>query len=190
MAIQWTFRMNELVFVEKDGEWYEAKIRGMQGSWDNIQQKIIESYTVEYCNPTMGPFELVIVDRIKNTNDPFIVDLIEKGEITPNVYDLSTQAGIDEMVAAHNKWRAEVGVPPVTWDAELARHAQEWANNLLELDVLQHSTHSQRDYAGENLFWSSDPHVTPTQVVDAWGSEKQDNTKEDNSGWPDKGCGP
>ncbi len=183
MAFQWTFDLskNEPVFVEKESNWYEARLRGASGSWDSAQQKIVEWYTVDYSDPDLGPNETVVVDKIKKADDPFILNLLKSGDVPQKLYDLATREGIDEMVAAHNKWRAEVGSPPVVWDPQLAESAQEWADILLGLDVMKHSSHEERDNKGENLFWSSDPYTTPTQVVDSWGSEIEWYNYDDNS---------
>ncbi|MCI5141874.1 MAG: hypothetical protein D3909_09155, partial [Candidatus Electrothrix sp. ATG1] len=34
------------------------------------------------------------------------------------------------LIAAHNKWRAQVSVPGLQWSEPLARSAQSWANTL------------------------------------------------------------
>ena len=53
-----------------------------------------------------------------------------------------------EMVAAHNKWRQEAGVPEVKWSASVAAPAQRWA------DHLQQEKHcSNKPHAIGNLYW-------------------------------------
>lgn len=39
---------------------------------------------------------------------------------------------------AHNTYRAEHGVPPLAWSAELTRQAQKWADVLASKDELKH----------------------------------------------------
>jgi uncharacterized protein YkwD len=85
---------------------------------------------------------------------------------------------IDEMLNAHNKWRAKVGVPPLRWSNELASYAQNWANQLAARGQLEHR--QERKY-GENLFMGSGNKWSPTEVVDDWGSEVQDYDYSSNS---------
>lgn len=73
-----------------------------------------------------------------------------------------------DLLRAHNRWRAKVGVPNLTWSNTLAAGAQEWANKLAASGTLQHDASSG---FGENLSISSGPQ-TPTEAVDNWGSEK------------------
>jgi uncharacterized protein YkwD len=81
-----------------------------------------------------------------------------------------TAAQIDEMVREHNRWRAEVGVPNLTWSNSLAAGAQEWANQLAAQGG--NLVHSSGNY-GENLFGGGGKAWGPTDAVNSWGSEKQ-----------------
>lgn len=55
---------------------------------------------------------------------------------------------IDEILNAHNKYRNEVGAPPLIWSEDLAADAKSWANNLnTNIHQLQHSKLGH----GENL---------------------------------------
>lgn len=72
------------------------------------------------------------------------------------------------ILAAHNKYRAEVGVPPLRWSDSLAASATQWANHLAQTGTLQHSGR-----AGENLAQGSAGAFSVTQLVDIWGREKQ-----------------
>ncbi|MCJ7444961.1 MAG: CAP domain-containing protein [Methanotrichaceae archaeon] len=75
-----------------------------------------------------------------------------------------------EILSAHNKYRAEVNIPPLVWSDTLASGAQEWADYLATLGRLQHSNSGY----GENLWMGSPPgYFSYTQMVDGWGSEKQ-----------------
>jgi len=88
------------------------------------------------------------------------------------------------IVAAHNKWRTEVGVQALSHSPKLAKSAQAWANHLKQSRncAMQHSTPKGR--YGENLFWASPlmwsdgrkelRKVSPAEVIDSWGSEKAD----------------
>ena len=81
-----------------------------------------------------------------------------------------TAAQVDEMVREHNRWRAEVGVPNLTWSDSLAAGAQGWANQLAAQGG--NLVHSSGNY-GENLFGGGGKAWGPTDAVNSWGSEKQ-----------------
>jgi pathogenesis-related protein 1 len=82
------------------------------------------------------------------------------------------------IVAAHNRVRAQVGVPPMTWSDDVARVAQRWADHLAARRCKLE--HNGRARLGENLFWSSGP-ADATQVVAAWAAEKQSYSYRTNS---------
>ncbi len=74
------------------------------------------------------------------------------------------------MVDAHNAVRAEVGVGPVTWDANLADFAHRYVATLARSCALKHSAGSGY---GENLAaWTQQ--ASPTKAVDLWAKEKAD----------------
>src|SRR3954465_6650101 len=50
---------------------------------------------------------------------------VAAGKCGPNKL---TMTEISDLIAAHDKVRAEVKVGPLTWDCRLADMAQEWAN--------------------------------------------------------------
>jgi len=75
-----------------------------------------------------------------------------------------------EILAAHNKYRAAVGVPALQWSDSLAAGAQQYANYLASTGQFQHSGSP----FGENLAEGGPPNAfTVTQLVDMWGNEKQ-----------------
>ncbi|MCM0589492.1 MAG: CAP domain-containing protein [Gloeotrichia echinulata DEX184] len=75
-----------------------------------------------------------------------------------------------EILNAHNRYRSEVGLPPLVWSNELAAQAQQWANYLSQNELFQHSkTNGQ----GENLWMGTSRRFSFTQMVDSWGQEKQ-----------------
>ncbi|KAJ0028689.1 hypothetical protein Pint_35521 [Pistacia integerrima] len=91
------------------------------------------------------------------------------------VFTVATKAHEDEelmkqeFLDAHNKIREHMGEPPLNWDEELAKCAQNWANALSgDCNMI----HSYGPY-GENLFWGGYDHWTPTEVVQSWASESQ-----------------
>lgn len=103
-----------------------------------------------------------------------------------------------ETVAAHNAWRTLVGVPNIAWSNTLAATAQAYADHLKATNNCA-MVHSGAAGLGENLYWASGlmygngttaPNPkTPTQVVDAWASEKANYTYASNSCAAGKVCG-
>lgn len=76
-----------------------------------------------------------------------------------------TAAEITDIVAAHNKARAEMKLSPVIWDCKLADLAQEWASK-------GDFKHRQGIPFGENMFVSSNPTEPISSVVARWMMEK------------------
>jgi pathogenesis-related protein 1 len=75
------------------------------------------------------------------------------------------------MLAAHNKVRRKVNVPPLTWSDKLAASSQEWANTLLARGEFIHRAKSSY---GENLLAIQGASASPEEVIDAWDSESED----------------
>ena len=74
-----------------------------------------------------------------------------------------------QILALHNKYRAEVGVPPLRWSDKLAYGAEQWAKAIAGLAQLQHSGTSG---IGENLaFWKGSP-ASIGQMIAVWAAEK------------------
>jgi uncharacterized protein YkwD len=71
-----------------------------------------------------------------------------------------------ELLAAHNAYRASLGLPPVRWSYQLAANAQRWAVHLAEIGELEHSG------PGQNLAMAASGTQSLTQLVDLWGSEQ------------------
>ncbi len=80
-----------------------------------------------------------------------------------------------ELTAAHNKYRVDLGIPPLVWSQILAKDAQKWADYLALRGgrSLMHSPDSERENQGENLWMGSAGHYSLTQMVDRWGAEKK-----------------
>jgi hypothetical protein len=77
---------------------------------------------------------------------------------------------VQEILAAHNRYRAAVGVPALQWSDSLAAGAQRWADYLASTGQLQHSA---APGVGENLAAGTDGFYTVTQLVAIWGYEKR-----------------
>ncbi|HQT40451.1 MAG TPA: CAP family protein [Acidocella sp.] len=74
---------------------------------------------------------------------------------------------IGELLAAHNAYRAPIGLPPLHWSAVLADEAQDWAEHLAQIGTLAHSG------PGQNLAWATAGSVSLTQFVNLWGGERR-----------------
>lgn len=71
-----------------------------------------------------------------------------------------------ELLAAHNKYRAALGLPPLQWSERLAASAQRWADHLASVGRLEHSG------SGQNLAIAASGSQSLTQLVDLWGNER------------------
>ena len=73
----------------------------------------------------------------------------------------------EDLVKLHNKARKEVGVDPVKWSPTLAKHAQEWADELARTGKWEHRKGNKY---GENL--SRGTGYTVLELVEGWYDEK------------------
>lgn len=102
------------------------------------------------------------------------------------------------MLQAHNRWRAQVGVPPLVWSDALAQSSARWAAQLDQGGQCG-MEHSDTPDLGENLYWASPvrwsnglrtlQELAPAFVVDVWGRESADFQVDANSCRPGKTCG-
>ncbi len=77
------------------------------------------------------------------------------------------------VLAAQNRERAALGLPPMVWDASLAASAGHWANALARSGRFEHAPFNPADPQGENL-WAGTRGYFPIEArVDAWLREKQ-----------------
>lgn len=75
------------------------------------------------------------------------------------------------LLAAHNRERAALGVPPLAWDSALAADAASWAGSLARSGTFEHS---QADTAqGENLWAGARGAWSPEEMIGAWIAEKR-----------------
>ena len=82
-------------------------------------------------------------------------------------------ASAQQILAAHNAARAEVGVAPLVWKPELAAEAQKWADQLARTRGFSHSDGSKRSGNGENLWMGTKGAYTPDEMVGSWVNEKR-----------------
>lgn len=78
------------------------------------------------------------------------------------------------LLAAHNRERAVMDVPPLRWDPALAKGALEWADHLSRSGKFEHSPDEPgAEQIGENI-WGGTPHAfAPEKMVGLWIAEKR-----------------
>jgi hypothetical protein len=89
---------------------------------------------------------------------------------------LGFTANLDQRVlAAHNRERAQAGIPPLEWDTNLAAGAARWGAYLARTGAFQHSPEALGDDepVGENLFMGTRGYYGPEAMVGAWIDEKR-----------------
>ncbi|CAL4897439.1 unnamed protein product [Urochloa decumbens] len=94
------------------------------------------------------------------------------------------QKAIDDILKEHNVFRAKEHVPPLTWNATLAKFSQQYAETLKSDCKMVHSTSPY----GENLMLGSGG-VTWKTTVDEWSDEKKSYHYGSNSCDAGKMCG-
>ncbi|UXE64114.1 MAG: CAP family protein [Woronichinia naegeliana WA131] len=75
-----------------------------------------------------------------------------------------------EILDAHNSYRSQVGVPPLTWSDTLAREANEWAKHLSDTGTFGHSGAKGE---GENIWMGTANSYSFAQMIQSFGNEKQ-----------------
>lgn len=75
------------------------------------------------------------------------------------------------VLAVHNRERAEVGVPPLSWNPGLAADAQRWADHLAATGTFEHAGSDENPTSGENLAMGSTGFTTQ-QLAQLWTDEK------------------
>jgi len=81
----------------------------------------------------------------------------------------SSASFVEEVLAAHNRYRQEVDVASLQWSSDIAASAQSWADELASRDAFTHSSSSY----GENLWKGTADSYSLTQMVESWGNEQQ-----------------
>jgi hypothetical protein len=77
------------------------------------------------------------------------------------------------ILAAHNRERAGLDLPPLTWNDELAASARTWADHLAETGRFEHAPEPRHNPEGENLWAGSKGYFTAEAMVDGWVREKR-----------------
>jgi len=99
----------------------------------------------------------------------------DSGSTASNNVGNTQGVDVNGILALHNKERAAVGVPPLTWSNTLAASAQTWADQLLATGNSGHSTccGAFRDY-GENIASAGPPSdKSQIELVQGWVDEKK-----------------
>jgi pathogenesis-related protein 1 len=85
-----------------------------------------------------------------------------------------------KIVALHNKYRAEVGVPPVKWSDVVQKSSEGWAMHLAEEEGLNMVHAGPQSHYGENLsggpgVWSTDKnaYIALEYAVMSFGNERK-----------------
>jgi len=91
------------------------------------------------------------------------------------------------ITAAHNQVRADHGVPPLAWDAELAAIAADWAAGCRDeeepLGLIDHNPDRSDlfgSYVGENVYGASGP-VDGPAAVELWAAEEASYDHDSNT---------
>ena len=91
------------------------------------------------------------------------------GVVSPTNFTGSYKGMARDFVNAHNVVRARYGVPPLTWDKKVARHARRWATAIRRNCKLQHSGNQY----GESIFLSHNNwNATAKDAVAFWCTEE------------------
>jgi uncharacterized protein YkwD len=75
------------------------------------------------------------------------------------------------LLAAHNRERDRIGVPPLKWNAVLADQAREWAKNLARRRIFVHSRNTRG--IGENLWMGTRGAYAPEEMIGGFIAEAQ-----------------
>ncbi|MGD1860279.1 MAG: CAP domain-containing protein [Leptolyngbyaceae cyanobacterium] len=183
------FAGHSIVYVQTGDRWREAFIAGISSRVSHGQAAW--TYTVNYLDAAGGGEANIPSGRLAT------IETAQAQGLTANVYDLSAAAGIEQMLTAHNAARQAVDVADLTWSADLAAYAQEWAEQLIQAGgSLRHRPAADRaQYSvGENLSSSQSSAAGgaiqhPSRVVAAWVAEQADYDYASNSCASGKICG-
>jgi len=80
----------------------------------------------------------------------------------------------ERLLAAQNRERAVVAVPPLAWDDRLAEGAAQWARHLSRTGRFEHSPdHPGTEPQGENIWGGTPGYYLPENMVGLWAAEKK-----------------
>jgi hypothetical protein len=147
-----------------DGFWNDkiSSIKVYSGTWAFFEHSNYQGKSFQ-----LTPGEYPCLNDI-GMND-VISSFKQVGQDTPSASSGGSMA--QEILDAHNSYRAQVGVPPLTWSDTLASQALEWAQYLSDNLKFEHS--QDRQGVGENLWIGSSGHFSFTQMIQSFGNEQQ-----------------
>jgi|GEM_PF-1037570 len=155
--------------IDADGYTYTCDAGGMCTDGDGYVYTCDANRSCQASAGTATPAEPPVADaapvtpEVTATAAPVTNDTPE----TPVTGGGVTAAQIQELLKEHNRYRAQVGVPNLTWSATVAASAQEWANNLGANNKFEHG----KSQYGENLYMGSG-NRGGSAAVQSWGTEK------------------
>jgi hypothetical protein len=80
----------------------------------------------------------------------------------------------ERLLAAQNRERALMAVPPLAWDDGLAKGAAEWADHLSRSGRFEHSPDNPTAAPeGENIWGGTPGYYLPENMVGLWTAEKR-----------------
>ncbi|KAK2992534.1 hypothetical protein RJ640_004308 [Escallonia rubra] len=91
---------------------------------------------------------------------------------------------ITQLLNAHNAVRARHRLPPLKWNAKLAKYAKFYANKRRGDCAL---VHSDSNY-GENIFWGKGNGWKPADAVAAWAAQEAYYNYKSNTCMAGKDC--
>lgn len=100
----------------------------------------------------------------------------------------SPSSSAQEFLAAHNRARAEVGVPPLKWSSSLANATSRLVRYQRNKMACQFANLKSGKY-GANQLMAQGMAVTPRLAVETWVKEKQFYNRAANSCAPNHRCG-
>ncbi len=183
------FAGHGVVYVLMGDRWREANIIGISGF--RQRDATVWRYVVEFLDAAGGSAVDIPPSRMRT------IAAAQTAGLTSYAYDLSTQAGIDQMLDAHNEVRRAIGVPDLVWSADLATLAQDWAHQLVaEQQGLHHRPAAERNqgHIGENLASRASAlpggaMSHPHRAVQGWVAEQDFYNYDRNICVPGQMCG-
>ena len=104
------------------------------------------------------------------------IKLLMLTAVTPTLLgSIGPRSNFDvRILAAHNRERASMSVPPLQWDNRLASDASGWARQLSRTGRFEHSPDpAGHELQGENIWGGTPGHYGAEDMVALWVAEKK-----------------
>lgn len=115
-----------------------------------------------------------------------LIVLLPQAYAQPAATASMNAASIEEMLKAHNELRRARKIRPLHWSISLAESAQQWADHLASIGVMEHNLQLR---VGQNLYVISGATARPAMVVRRWAEEAADYREPQNYCRPGAVCG-